>query len=521
VTSTSGIAWLTQHNQSQANAAAQVERPGIIVSPFQNLGTIPELDYVAQAITAALTVQIAQIDAIELIADEAFAASGWTNPSATRSGNRASRDVFLVKGTVLSSRNRIRVGISLIDARSGTIARTATVERSTEGVFPLIGGLAKDLGELLRSELGHEIRVRRWRAATTNMRAWELQQRAEVERLRAKTFEENGSFSAAMAKLKEADSLLVIAQAEQPTWDAPIVWRARIAQDAAWLSFVPPINDTAQASHWLRMGLAHVDQVLGRDSAHALALELRGTLRYWSSLIVPHSDVTAAADLRRAEADLRRAVSIDRTRARAWNLLSALQFSRGDFAASYIAGQHAYSADAYLEAHEETFVRLALAAHEIGSDSTAWRWCTAIDAQTPQGAYCRLSLLAWSDIPANVAPPEPWVIIGQLSDSTPIAQSMRAPLMMLVADVLARRELADSARAVIERVRQGYPRNHELDLLEAGARLTLGEVNTAVALLRRYVMADPAHNAGVIASRRFGDLRSHVPDLVVRLRQLQ
>ena len=509
VMSTACAVWLAKHNELQNGAAAQTERPGIIVSPFHNLGTIPELEYLGQAITAALTEQIAQVDAIELIADESYAAAGWTNARSSRLSGRAGREVFVVKGNVLSSRDRIRVSISLIDASSGTIARTATVERSTEEVFPLIEDVAKDLSELLRSELGHEIRLRRWRAATTNKRAWELQQRAEVERLRAKTFEEHGSFSAAMTKLAEADSLLALAQAEQPTWDAPTVWRARLASDAAWLSFLPPMNDTGQASRWIRTGLAYTDQVLQRDSAHGIALELRGTLRYWSSLMAPHAAAGAAADLRRAEADLRRAVSVDPTRARAWSLLSALLFSRGDFAGSYVAGQHAYAADAYLEARDETVVRLALAAYETGSDSIAWRWCSAVESKTVQGAYCRLSLLAWSNTPDTLPPVDPWLILAQLSDSTPVEKSMKAPLTMLVAHVLARQHHTDSARAVIRRVRQTQPQNRELDLFEAGARLTLGDRNTAVTLLHRHVLADSAHNAGVIASRRFAALRNH------------
>lgn len=481
-------------------------RPRIIISQFETPPADPELLSLATAITGALSQQLTNVSAIEVVTEDAYVGA-MSSPSRPEVRTTAA-PFFIVRGSMLKFQEFLGVSIELIDQSSGRVLRSARIDRSAADVFGLIDEVARQVGILLRRTLGREVQLRRWQAGTRSVRALELLQRAEVDRRRAKAFEENGIAVAAW-QLARADSLLALAEREDPRWLDPIVGRARVARDAAWLYFLPPLHDIANARDWIENGIAHADRALARDTAHAVGLELRGTLYYWSSFMAAPGGVDATAMLVRAENDLRRALSADMERVRAWSILSAILYARGDFAGAYATAEEAYRADTYLEARDEIFIRLALTAHEIGSDSLAWEWCSAVisgGAGKPVSGYCRLHLLAWSDERYLRPPLDPWAIVAEIAD-VPVAQAMRPHFEMLAATVLARRGLADSARAVAARAARGHP-DDELQLFEAGARVALGEADSAAALLRRYVAAEPARRHGIIHSRRFNALDS-------------
>lgn len=487
-------------------------RPQIVISQFETLGGGAELGFLATAITAALTQQLADVTAIDVVTEDAYVRSIST--AAALEVTIPSGPIFLVRGSVLPSAERVRVGVELIDASSGNVLRSATIDQPAADIFRLIDEVAQQVAALLRIELGREIQLRRWRAGTANIHAFELLHRAEVDRRRASVLQKGGSFTVAAAQLASADSILMLAEAEDPDWIAPSVRRAQVASDAAWLFFPPPLNDTARAQDWIERGIAHTNRIFARDSLHPTALVLRGSLRYWSSIMADATDVDVAAILNEAEKDFRKALSTDGKRARAWSLLSAILYARGNFPNAYAAAERAYRADAYLEARDDILIRLALTAHEIGSDSLAWDWCTIITtegARRPVSGYCRLHLLAWGD-ELRIRPPlDPLAIVAEVDD-TPVGQAMRPHFEMLAATVLARRGLPDSAYAVAARAGRGYP-DDQLLLFEAGARMALNDPDSAAALLRRYITARPVHRLGILQSRRFEAIGSLLESL--------
>ena len=83
---------------------------------------------------------------------------------------------------------------------------------------------------------------------------------------------------------------------------------------------------------------------------------------------------------------------------------------------------------------------------------------------------------------------------------------------MLVAAVMARVGLRDSAKAIIRRSRSSAAGDPEILPLEASARIVLGEPDSAIACLARYVRAKPLHRAAVVCSRRFAGLRAIHPE---------
>src|SRR5690606_18294267 len=125
------------------------------------------------------------------------------------------------------------------------------------------------------------------------------------------------------------------------------------------------------------------------------------------------------------------------------------------------------------------------------------------------GSYCRLGLLAWPGADSNPGnPAQAWAIAADGSARTTQAAVMRPRLEMLVAAVLTRAGLHDSAKAVIRRARSSAAGDPEILPLEASARIVLGQPDSAIACLARYVRAKPLHRAAVACSRRFAGLRA-------------
>ncbi len=81
---------------------------------------------------------------------------------------------------------------------------------------------------------------------------------------------------------------------------------------------------------------------------------------------------------------------------------------------------------------------------------------------------------------------------------------------MDVAAVLARANLADSARAVIRHARETAPQaDPRLDQREANARLQLGEPDEALRLLARFLEARPDERPKVAKDWWWRPLRDH------------
>lgn len=227
----------------------------------------------------------------------------------------------------------------------------------------------------------------------------------------------------------------------------------------------------------------------------ARALDALGSLYYWYWLVVPLPADSAARLLLQAERTLTSAVTADPSRAAAWNLLSAILYERGDYGGAYLAESHAYEADAYLRDSEEILNGLFLAGYEIGNDSAAV-WCDEIRRRFRNswtGAYCQLALWAWTDEGRAAPVAQIWRTAADAAESSVQGQQVQPVLEMLVAAVLARHGLSDSAEAVIRRARRRGAGNPELLPLEADARIVLRQRDAAANLLAQYVRAKPLH----------------------------
>ncbi len=195
----------------------------------------------------------------------------------------------------------------------------------------------------------------------------------------------------------------------------------------------------------------------------------------------------ATSALEQAEADLRGAVAADPSLARAWAELGKLQHHTGQFDKAKLSARRALNADAFLENAREIISILTLVALEERDFDEALRWTAEGLRRYPRNlAFVNLALLIYaSDGAPKAAPAEGWKLVDQLEEGTP--EESWPSWHMMMAAVLARAGLEDSARAVISWTRDSGLEDPWAAYYEANARLLLGERDATLRLLEEFL----------------------------------
>jgi tetratricopeptide (TPR) repeat protein len=364
--------------------------------------------------------------------------------------------------------------------------------------------LADTLSVMLRTWVGNEIHLRSLRTGTENPNAWSLVQRAERMRKDADASDQGGNTAGAQRQLFAADTLLTQAETLDPKWTEPIVLRGKIAARLERMT-----TDAGDATKWIEMGLAQADSALAIDPRDPDALELRGTLRVRPITRGFVTDPRKADELvRLSEKDLRDAISVNPTQAGALNALSAIQYFKHDPIESHNYAQRAYEADAYLTAAPEILWRLYVTSYDMGGFPNAADWCDKANQRFPHtvlSTRCRLWIMTAKSVRPD--PVDAWRKAADYESVAPPQQKEynRREAEIVVADVLARAGLADSARRVLVRARADRtidPRG-ELMGYEAFVRAQMNDRKEAVDLLERYLTDHPEHRAGFAKARQW------------------
>jgi tetratricopeptide (TPR) repeat protein len=243
---------------------------------------------------------------------------------------------------------------------------------------------------------------------------------------------------------------------------------------------------------WYGQGLMHAQRALDLRPQYPPALELRGSLRY-RYLVSADSAVTPGKD---AEADLRAgAVPANPSQARALGTLSALLQATGQLAEANLMAARAYEADAFLFDSPQILFRLYHTSLDLGREREAGRWCDTGRSRFPgdwRFTFCALRILARAGA-SQGGVEKAWSLVAALEPLSPPGYLRR--WQIIVAGVLGRAGLPDSAEAVIRRARSAAPEDPELDFYEAEARMVLGDHEAALRLLERYLKTNPQFRA--------------------------
>lgn len=463
----------------------------IAVMYFDSRSTGEDVPFLAAGLTETLIDELDAVDALDVVSRHGVAEyRGEAVPP--DSVGRALRVGTIVDGTVAVSEGQVRVNVEFLNANTGERFGRTLVQRPRTELFELQDDLAREVAIFLRGRIGEELELITRQAGVENVEAWEQLQRARAAIEHAEQLTDAGDRDAALTQFEAGDSLLAAAEELAPEWVDPTVERGRLAfRRSRWQG----ATEQAAASRWIDRGLEHAQVALQLAPEDPDALELRGTLLYWRYLLDLESDPEKARSLlARAEADLRRAVELDPGQARAWASLVHVHNDEGDLAGAKMAAMRAYQADAYLREADLILWRLFTSAYDLADQPEAKHWCEELGrrfSDDPRFMECRLWQMTMRGAEAD--PDLAWEVAEGLIALTPgpEAEANRRWSRMIVAAVLARAGLEDSARAVAERSghEPSVDPTHDLTYAEAFVRTLVGDHEEAVDLLARYMAA--------------------------------
>jgi eukaryotic-like serine/threonine-protein kinase len=169
-----------------------------------------------------------------------------------------------------------------------------------------------------------------------------------------------------------------------------------------------------------------------------------------------------------------------------------------------LAARRAYEEDAYLSNADQVINRLFLISYDLSQFVDADHWCQEGQRRFPDNflfVKCQLLLMTSKAKEPDVA------LAWQLADSVPKLTPLgrrefeRLDARMLVAMVLARAGLADSARQVSKRTRAGSGSDvdptQELAWDAIYVNILVGDKDEALQALKSYLTANPHRREGL------------------------
>ncbi|MGE5802864.1 MAG: protein kinase domain-containing protein [Gemmatimonadota bacterium] len=479
----------------------------VAVLYFQDLSPDSSLGFLADGLTEGLIDQLSEVRTLTVISRNGVIPFRHTDLSRD-SVARAIGAGTLVEGSVEPVRDRVRVTVRLIDGASGAdLLRRTSFEQPAGNLLAIRDTLAVQVARVLRERLGEEVRLQEERGSTRSTEAWTTVQQAELVRKNAEAFVRAGKTDSATALFVRTDSILAAAERNDPRWVDPIILRGQLLERRARLTRSAPL---------IEEGLGHATRALALAPQDTRAIELRGTLRYrqWQ-LARPPDPQQAARLLDDARKDLEQATTLDPTAAGAFATLSSLYYQTKDVQGAALAARRAYEEDAYLTNAADILTRLFHTSYDLDQQRQAQRWCQEGVRRFPRDFrffQCQIYSMTRLEPPEV---PRAWRLLNGLDSLTPAPQRslLHVRNQMMVAAVIARAGLRDSAHHVIERSRATPDVDPEQAQLayEAFVRTILGEQDEAIRLLQRYVAANPEHSfrVGGDISWWWRDLQKH------------
>ncbi|HEX9105844.1 MAG TPA: BTAD domain-containing putative transcriptional regulator, partial [Longimicrobiales bacterium] len=276
-------------------------------SPDRHLG------FLARGLTKHLIYELSQVSGLDVVSFNGVAPLEG-KAIAPDSIRRLLNVGSFLDGTVQEAGGRLSVMVSLTDAATGRVLRTAELQRPKVDALSLEDDLAEQVSKLIRPVLGRELALQEHRAHARNGASWTLWLQADQLRDRALGTNEPGAPPGGplvTGLLDSADSLAAEAEQQDRGWVEPLLLRGWLAVDRARA-------EEDGSLPVLRTGLDYADKALARAPDLPRAYELRGTLR----LALARAELGVQGPLLdSAESDLRTAVVREPSLAGAWATL--------------------------------------------------------------------------------------------------------------------------------------------------------------------------------------------------------
>jgi TolB-like protein len=139
-----GIDWGVRLFVGMRGAGSHVEIRSLAVLPFRNLSADRAQDYLIEGLTDEITTDLAKIRSLKVISRTSADSYRKTSKRLPEIARELNVDA-IVEGTVLGSRNRIRVTAQLIRAATDSHLWADTYERDGDDLFPLQAEIAENI----------------------------------------------------------------------------------------------------------------------------------------------------------------------------------------------------------------------------------------------------------------------------------------------------------------------------------------------------------------------------------------
>jgi eukaryotic-like serine/threonine-protein kinase len=467
----------------------------IAVMYFTDQSRTGELGYLADGLTESLIERLSDVSGLDVVSvsgSARFRDSDLPNDSIAAILSTGT----LVRGFVEPRGDDVRVSVVLIDGETGDDLQRQTLDEPADELFALQDGLADQVGELLRSWLGAELTVRRARRGTDNVAAWATYRRGLRARREANLRIAEGDIQGFISEFQRSDSLLIAAGDMDPEWTDPLLVRARLAFRWGELS----VDEPAEALEMFGLAIERANAVIAREPNNGMAHYVRGLTQYvmWNYGLLT-DPVEAARAFDAAEQDLETAVQYEATLASAWNILSQIRSQKADIVGANIAARSAYESDQFLSSAESVLRTLYTTSYDLENFGQAISYCDEGRKRFPDNELfteCQLWLMATRNVEPD--PERAWEIRSTYLDMVGHDERAAISSQLVVAMILARADLPDSARAVAARSQASPAIDPTRELLgvEALVYLELDDPDTAMDRLSVYLTASPEHRSG-------------------------
>ena len=251
----------TDQPTAGAQGVGHADRPSVAVLPLVNLSQDPAQEYFADGVTTDIISRLSRYRWLDVVARNTV--FGYKGKAFDLRELRAALAVdYVVEGTVQRAGERVRVGVQLVDARSGHSRWSERYNRELADIFELQDEIAETIVARLEPEIGFAERNRVVHARPANLQAWDCYHLATFH-----FFKFTGPDNA------EAQRLLLQCQQMDPLMGDAHAWWAY----AAILGMV--YWDTPATQQRLDDALRACETALLLDPSNATFLALRARVR--------------------------------------------------------------------------------------------------------------------------------------------------------------------------------------------------------------------------------------------------